>query len=98
VGIPARRPAISAEFKKPIAALFDAAGLSDVRSHDLRRRFGRIAADEGFGDATIAELLGQAWRGVTVRHYVRWLDSALIAAADKIAGRISAALDRGSRQ
>jgi integrase len=49
-----------AEFKKPIAALFDAAGLTDVRSHDLRRRFGSIAADEGFGDVTIAELLGQA--------------------------------------
>ena len=32
------------------------AGLRDARSHDLRRTFGSIAADEGYSDATIAEL------------------------------------------
>jgi site-specific recombinase XerD len=83
----------SAEFKKMFGALFDAAGLTDARSHDLRRTFGSIAADEGFGDATIAELLGHARRGVTARHYIRRPDSALIAAADKVAKRIAAALD-----
>ena len=83
----------SADMKKPFAALFDAAGLNDARSHDLRRTFGSIAADEGFGDATIAELLGHARRGVTARHYIRRPDSALIAAADRVAKRIAAALD-----
>jgi len=83
----------SAEFKKLFAGLFDAAGLNDARSHDLRRTFGSIAADEGFGDATIAELLGHARRGVTARHYIRRPDSALIAAADKVAKRIASALD-----
>jgi hypothetical protein len=83
----------SADMKKFFAELFDAAGLADVRSHDLRRTFGSIAADEGFGDATIAELLGHARRGVTARHYIRRPDSALIAAADKVAARIAAALD-----
>src|SRR3954447_15820224 len=83
----------SADMKKPFAALFDAAGLKDARSHDLRRTFGSIAADEGFGDATIAELLGHARRGVTARHYIRRPDSALIAAADRVAKRIAAALE-----
>lgn len=82
-----------ADLKKAFAELFDAAGLTDARSHDLRRTFGSIAADEGFGDATIAELLGHARRGVTARYYIRRPDSALIAAADKVAKRIAAALD-----
>jgi integrase len=85
----------SADMTKFFAELFDAAGLADVRSHDLRRTFGSIAADEGFGDATIAELLGHARRGVTARHYIRRPDSVLIAAADKVAARIAAALDGG---
>jgi site-specific recombinase XerD len=82
----------SAELKGSIAELFDAAGLSDARSHDLRRTFGSIAADEGYSDATIAELLGHARRGVTHRHYIRRPDAALIAAADRVSARIAAAL------
>ena len=80
--------------KKVIAALFDEAGLTDARSHDLRRSFGSLAADEGYGDPTIAELLGHARRGVTARHYIRRPDAALIAAANHVAERIAAALDR----
>jgi integrase len=89
----------SADMGKAFAALFDAAGLIDARSHDLRRTFASVAADQGFGDATIAELLGHARRGVTARHYIRRPDTALIAAADKVATRIAAALDgRSHRQ
>jgi integrase len=83
----------SADLKKHIAAIFDAAGLKDARSHDLRRTFGSIAADEGYGDATISELLGHARRGVTERHYVRRADAVLIAAADRVSQRIAMALD-----
>ncbi len=83
----------SAHLKKSIAAIFDAAELSDARSHDLRRTFGSVAADEGYSDATIAELLGHARRGVTARHYIRRPDAALVAAADKVAASIAAALD-----
>lgn len=83
----------SADLKKRIAALFDEAALTDARSHDLRRTFGSLAADEGYGDATIAELLGHARRGVTARHYIRRPDAALIAAADRVAQRIVGALD-----
>jgi hypothetical protein len=81
-----------ADLKSSIAALFDSAGLTDARSHDLRRTFGSIAADEGYGDATIAELLGHSRRGVTQRHYIRRPDAALVAAADRVSTRIAAAL------
>jgi integrase len=82
-----------AELKGSIAAIFDAAGLKDARSHDLRRTFASMAADEGYGDATIGELLGHAPRGVTARHYIRRPDHALVAAADRVSARIWAALD-----
>jgi site-specific recombinase XerD len=83
----------SADLKKQIAGLFDAAGLTDARAHDLRRSFGSLAADEGYGDSTIAELLGHARRGVTARHYIRRPDAALVAAADRVAERIAASID-----
>ncbi len=54
---PNQRGDNSADMKKAIAALFNAAGLSDARAHDLRRTFGSVAADDGYGDATIGELL-----------------------------------------
>jgi hypothetical protein len=56
-----------------------------------------VAADEGYGDATIGELLGHARRGVTQRHYIRRSDAALVAAADRVSKRIAAAL-KGSGQ
>jgi integrase len=81
-----------AEVKASIAELFDSAGLEDARSHDLRRTFGSIAADEGYSDATIGELLGHSRRGVTQRHYIRRPDAALVAAADRVSAQIAAAL------
>ena len=83
-----------ADMKKRIASLFDAAGLSDARSHDLRRTYASVAADLGYGDAAIAELLGHAKRGVTERHYVRRSDPVLLAAADRVSLCIAAMLDK----
>ena len=83
----------SADLKTAIARLFDAAALPDARSHVLRRTFASVAANEGYGDATIGELLGHARRGVTERHYVRRSDPVLLAAADKVAERIADMLD-----
>jgi integrase len=90
---PNRNGTESADLKKPIAAIFDAAGLKDARSHDLRRTFASVAAELGYGDAAIAELLGHARRGVTERHYVRRPDAVLIEAATRTAEIIRAALD-----
>jgi integrase len=86
----------SADLKKAIALIFNTAGLKDARSHDLRRTFASVAADEGYSDATIGELLGHARRGVTARHYIRRPDAALVAAADRVSERIAAAFDRTS--
>ncbi len=82
-----------ADMKKRLAELFNAAGLTDARSHDLRRTYASAAADLEYGDAAIAELLGHARRGVTERHYVRRSDPVLIAAADRVSSRIAAMLD-----
>ena len=90
---PSRDGKSSADMKKNIAELFDAAGLHDARAQTLRRTFASTAADEGYGDATIAELLGHARRGVTQRSYIRRPDAALVAAADRVAERIATALD-----
>lgn len=81
-----------ADLKSSIAKLFDAAGIKDARSHDLRRTFGSLAAAEGYSDATIAELLGHSRRGVTQRHYIRPPDAALVAAADCVSRRIAEAM------
>jgi integrase len=94
---PNRDDSRSADLKKSIAAIFDAGGIKDARSHDMRRTFGSVAADEGYSDATIAELLGHARRGVTARHYIRRPDAALVAAADKISATIAAGLGRSKR-
>jgi integrase len=83
----------SAELKSEIASIFDAAGLTDARSHDLRRTFGSVAADEGYSNAMIGEILGHAQRGVTQRHYIRRPDAALVAAADRVAARIAKAME-----
>jgi len=90
---PGARGAASPDVRKAVGRVFDAAGLHDARSHDLRRTFGSIAADEGYSDSTIGELLGHARRGVTERHYLRRSDPVLLAAADKVATRIAAMLD-----
>jgi len=82
----------SADMKKVLAGLFDEAGLTNARSHDLRRTFASVAADIGYGDATIAELLGHARRGVTERHYIRRSDPVLLAAADCVSRDIAKTL------
>ena len=89
---PGRAGSGPADLKKSIAAIFDAAGLSDARGHDLRRTFATLA-EAGYSDATVGELIGHAKRGVTERHYVRRPDSALIAAASRVAQTIATALD-----
>jgi integrase len=83
--------------KKRIAGLFDEARLEDARGHDFRRTFASFGDDEGYSDATIGELLGRARQGVTRKHYIGCPDTALVAAADRVAGRIAAILNRGPK-
>jgi integrase len=95
---PNRTGTCSADLKKSIAAIFEAAGIHDARSHDLRRTFASIAADEGYSDSSIGDLLGHARRGVTARHYIRRPDAALVAAADRVSARVVHALEGSSHE
>jgi len=83
----------AAFLNQAIVELFNAAGLTDARSHDLRRTFASVAADMGFADSTIAALLGHAQHTVTIKHYVRRSDPSLIAAANAVAVAIASMLD-----
>jgi integrase len=69
------------------------ARLEGVTPHVLRHTFASVAGDLGFSELTIAGLLGHAARGVTQR-YVH-LDSALVAAADRVSMEIAIMLDGG---
>src|SRR5262245_24323228 len=75
-----------------LARLCRRAGLKDISVHTLRHSFAAMAAELGFSELTIAGLLGHSVPGVTAR-YAHLPDSALIAAADRVSARITAALD-----
>ena len=72
--------------------IFRKSTLSDVTPHVLRHSFASIANDLGFTEVTIAALVGHAKGSVTSK-YIHTLDTALIMAADTIAGYIQGLLD-----
>ena len=66
--------------------------LADITPHVLRHSFASVANDLGFTEVTIAALVGHAKGSVTSK-YIHTLDTALIMAADTIAGYIKGLLD-----
>ncbi|EAV43514.1 Phage integrase [Stappia aggregata IAM 12614] len=66
--------------------------LAEITPHVLRHSFARIANDLGFTESTIAALLGHAQSTITSR-YVHSVDTALIMAADTVAGYIQGLLE-----
>jgi integrase len=56
--------------------------------HGLRHAFASVADDLGYTEATIGAMLGHSGGGTT-RGYIHKLDPALIAAANRVAGRIA---------
>ena len=64
------------------------ADLPGLTPHGLRHAFASVAADLGFAEPTIAAMLGHGTHSITGR-YLHYLDSALRAAADKVAGEIT---------
>lgn len=72
--------------------LFRKSSLADVTPHVLRHSFASIGNDLGFTEVTIAALVGHAKGSVTSK-YIHTLDTALIMAADTIAGYIQGLLD-----
>ncbi|MDE2578604.1 MAG: tyrosine-type recombinase/integrase [Hyphomicrobiales bacterium] len=89
--------------------IFSGSPLAGVTPHVLRHSFASIANDLGFTEVTIAALVGHSKGSVTSK-YIHTLDTALIMAADTIAGYVQGlldgiefkqtayALDRGSRR
>ncbi len=90
-------------------AIFADTPLADITPHVLRHSFATLANDLGFTEATVSALLGHS-RGSVTSRYIHLVDTALIMAADMIAGYIDAlmhgaefrranyALDRKSRE
>lgn len=74
---------------KGIERLVAQAGLTDVTAHTFRHSFASVSDDDGFTEATTRALLGHAGSTVTSR-YIHKIDSALIAAADRVSARIAA--------
>lgn len=61
---------------------------ADVTPHVLRHSFASQAGDLEYSEMTIAALLGHKGQSIT-RKYVHTADAVLLAAADKVAGRIA---------
>ncbi|MGL4237902.1 tyrosine-type recombinase/integrase [Tabrizicola sp.] len=72
--------------------IFAGSALEDITAHVLRHSFASIANDLGFTESTIAALIGHSTGTVTSK-YIHTLDTALIMAADTIAGYIRGLLD-----
>ena len=72
--------------------IFKSSPLADITPHVLRHSFASIANDLGFTEVTIAALVGHAKGSVTSK-YIHSLDTALVMAADTIAGYIQGLLD-----
>jgi integrase len=72
--------------------IFKDSPLADITPHVLRHSFASIANDLGFTEVTIAALVGHS-RGSVTSKYIHTLDTALVMAADTIAGYIQGLLD-----
>ena len=72
--------------------IFKGSALSDITPHVLRHSFASIANDLGFTEVTIAALVGHSKGSVTSK-YIHSLDTALVMAADTIAGYIEGLLN-----
>lgn len=79
------------KFWERIAALGELS--ASVTPHTLRHSFASLAGDLGYGEPTIAALVGHKGRSITSR-YVHTADAVLLAAADAVADR-TAQLMRG---
>ena len=72
--------------------IFGETDLAGITPHVLRHSFASIANDLGFTEATIAALVGHS-RGTVTSRYIHTIDTALVMAADNVAGYIQSLLD-----
>jgi integrase len=81
--------------EKPWREIRRAAGLDDVRLHDLRHAFASVAASSGMGLPIIGKMLGHSQPATTAR-YAHLASDPVKAAAAAVAGKIAAAMDRSA--
>jgi integrase len=77
--------------EKPWRAIRMAAGLDDVRLHDLRHAFASVAASSGMGLPIIGKMLGHT-QAVTTHRYAHLASDPVKAAAETVAGKIADAM------
>lgn len=77
--------------QKPWRAIRAAAGLNDVRLHDLRHAFASVAASAGLGLPIIGKMLGHSQPATTAR-YAHLAADPVKAAAASVASQIEAAM------
>jgi integrase len=80
--------------EKPWRAIRKAAGLEDVRLHDLRHSYASIAASGGMGLPIIGKILGHT-QAQTTNCYAHLASDPVKAAAATVAGKIAAAMGGG---
>jgi integrase len=83
------------DLQTPWQAIRGAAGLDDVRLHDLRHAFASVAASSGMGLPIIGKMLGHTQAATTAR-YAHLASDPVKAAAAAVAGKIAAAMGSGS--
>jgi integrase len=83
--------------EKPWRAIRKAAGLEDVRLHDLRHSFASIAASGGMGLPIIGKMLGHT-QAQTTQRYAHLASDPVKAAAATVASKIAAAMAAGSSE
>jgi integrase len=81
--------------EKPWRAIRKAAGLEDVRLHDLRHAFASVAAASGMGLPIIGKMLGHT-QAATTHRYAHLASDPVKAAAATVAGKIAAAMSAGN--
>ena len=84
------------DIEKRWRAIRAAAGLDDVRIHDLRHAFASIAASRGMGLPIIGKMLGHT-QAATTHRYAHLAADPVKAAAAAVAGEIEAAMERKSQ-
>ena len=84
------------DIQTPWRAIRGAAGLDDVRLHDLRHAFASVAASSGMGLPIIGKILGHT-QAATTHRYAHLASDPVKAAAAAVAGKIAAAMGSGSR-
>lgn len=85
------KPQPRTDLKRPWRLVKTAAGLDDLRIHDLRHSFASVGAADGLGLVIVGKLLGHKQASTTER-YAHLDNDPLRKASDAIAGKIAAAM------